>query len=97
MEYAAGPPSRWLVTLKDGSTIEVWADVYCVQEGQYQFESFMKASLDEQRHVRVTAASRQPSSNVVILIARVPASLVESIEGGPVDVDEEAELIDASE
>ena len=26
MNLAAGPPSQWLVTLHDGSVIEVWAD-----------------------------------------------------------------------
>ena len=46
MEYAAGPPSQWLVTLKDGSTLEVWADSYCEQQGEFQFESLVEASRD---------------------------------------------------
>jgi hypothetical protein len=85
MEYAAGPPSQWLVTLKDGSIIEVWADSYCEQQGRYLFESLVAASPDEQRQVRVTATGRDPAGKVLILIAQIPAAVVSSVVGGPVE------------
>lgn len=97
MEYAAGPPSQWLVTLKDGFTIEVWADSYCEQQGEFRFESLVEASRDEQRYVRVTAASRRPGSKVLILIARIPAAIVSSITGGPIEIGAEAEPVETSE
>ncbi|MBR7831398.1 hypothetical protein KDK95_34155 [Actinospica sp. MGRD01-02] len=97
MEYAAGPPSQWLLTLKDGSTIEVWADSYCEEQDQFQFESLVEASHEEQRHVKVTATGRQPTSKVLILVARIPAVLVSSIEGGPVEIDGRAGPVDTSD
>lgn len=97
MEYAAGPPSRWVLTLKDGSTIEVWADSYCEEQDQFRFESLVEATHEEQRHVKVTATGRELTSKVLILIARIPAALVSSIEGGPVEIAGEAEPVDTSD
>lgn len=77
--------------MKDGSIIEVWADSYCEQQDWYLFESLVAASSDEQRHVSVTANGRDPAGKVLILIARIPAAVVSSVVGGPVEIEPEAQ------
>jgi hypothetical protein len=85
MEFAAGPPSRWFVTLKSGSTMEIWADGYSEETDHFLFDAYVHATLAEQRHVEVTGRSPADAENVLIVMARVPAVDVESIWGGPVD------------
>ncbi|WP_147341040.1 hypothetical protein [Actinomadura logoneensis] len=85
MEFAAGPPSRWILTLKSGSEIEIWADSYSDEGDHYRFDAYVRASLDEQRQVEVTSRSPGRAENVLIVVARVPVAEVESLYGGPVD------------
>jgi hypothetical protein len=85
MEFAAGTPSRWFVTLKSGSTIEIWADSYSEESDHFLFDMYVLASPVEQQHVEVTSRSPGSVNNVLIVAARVPTVEVESIWGGPVD------------
>jgi hypothetical protein len=85
MEFSAGPPSRWFVTLKSGSTIEIWADSYSEEADHFLFDAYVRASVAEQQHVEVTSRSPANAENVLIVIARVPTAEVDSIWGGPVD------------
>ncbi|WP_406270830.1 hypothetical protein OH799_29535 [Nocardia sp. NBC_00881] len=77
--------------MKSGSTIELWADAYREESDHYVFSAFVHASLDEQRHVEVESRGAGKGENVVIVMARVPTVEVESINGGPVGFDFEAD------
>ncbi|WP_329252759.1 hypothetical protein OG417_09485 [Actinoallomurus sp. NBC_01490] len=90
MECAAGPPGRWFVTLKSGSTLEVWAHTYTEETGQYLFCAFISASPEEEQHIEVANPSRVPGSVAIAVLAKVPAREVASIEG-PVDLGDEAD------
>jgi hypothetical protein len=37
MELITGPPSYWIVTLKSGAGVELWADMFSRSEGFYEF------------------------------------------------------------
>ncbi|WP_141579336.1 hypothetical protein [Actinomadura sp. WMMA1423] len=90
MEFASGPPSRWILTLRSGSEIEIWADGYSREGDHYLFDAYVRASPDEQRQVEVTSRSPGSAENVLIVVARVPVAEVEALYGGPVDPDQEA-------
>ena len=87
MEFAAGPPGRWFVTLNSGSTLEVWAHVYTEVTGQYLFCAFLSATPEEEQHIEVANPDRVPGSVPIAVLAKVPAREVASIEG-PVDLED---------
>ncbi|TDC40496.1 hypothetical protein E1281_38240 [Actinomadura sp. KC345] len=79
------------MTLKSGSQVEIWADGYSEEGDHYLFNAFVRASVEEQRHVEVTSRSPASVEKVLIVIARVPTADVESLFGGPVGPDESPE------
>ncbi|WP_123809669.1 hypothetical protein [Micromonospora globispora] len=48
MEFAAGIPSRWIVTLRSGAVMELAADAYSEADGQLLFNVLVDATADEQ-------------------------------------------------
>jgi hypothetical protein len=81
MNFAAGPPSQWLITLRSGAVIELAADGYTEQDGQALFSVLADATPDEQKQLHVL--DWPPSAPlVVILVARIPMTEVAEIEGG---------------
>lgn len=74
----------WLVRLKSGSEIEVWADFHDSEpvDGEWKFGVLVEASADEQQAVRVENRTVPPSDRCVITVARIPAGEVDSIVGG---------------
>ena len=80
--FAAGPPSKWRVTMKSGSEIELWADAFGSEpvDGYWEFHLLVDATADEQREVRISSETVPPSTRCGIVIARVPAAEVELIE-----------------
>ncbi|MFE3444436.1 hypothetical protein ACFXNW_15515 [Nocardia sp. NPDC059180] len=91
VEFLAGPPSRWIVTLKSGSIIELWADGYSEESDHYVFSTLVRASHEEQLHVEVESRDRVTGEKVVMVVARVPAVEVASLYGGPIDLEVEAD------
>ncbi|WP_460363470.1 hypothetical protein [Actinocorallia lasiicapitis] len=85
MEFFAGTPSRWFVTLLSGSTMELWADMFSEESDHYEFVHLVHASIEEQRHVVLVDLNPEGRENVAIVAARIPKSDVDYIEGGPVD------------
>ena len=57
------------VALRTGSEIELWADAYSVEEGQYVFCVLVDANHEEQLDVRVCARSVPPTDRVIIAVA----------------------------
>ena len=81
MNLAAGPPSRWLVTLLDGSVIEVWADSVEGLTGpedqrDYVFGNLMDIRPEDQKGFDITARTPTNPSRGVVTVARFPSACV---------------------
>jgi hypothetical protein len=73
----AAPPERWLVTLADGSAVEVWADSVEGLSGpedqrDYLFGNFMDIDPADQYAFDVTATTPGNPGRVVVTVARFP-------------------------
>ncbi|BCJ55069.1 hypothetical protein Asp14428_65440 [Actinoplanes sp. NBRC 14428] len=82
MEFAAGPPSQWLVTLKSGAVIQVAADAYTEEAGYGLFSVLADASADEQQEIEVLSARPEGGRRVDFLVAKIPLSEVAKVVGG---------------
>jgi len=71
--------SRWNVTLKDGSVVEVWADGFEELEGFYSFGVLVDAEGEVPGDVLVTNRTPSNDARVVIAFARFPISSVSEI------------------
>jgi hypothetical protein len=86
MELAAGPPSHWIVTLVDGSRVDVWADAVTgvsdktAHDEQIVFGVLMDIDIDLQDQFEVTARGRVLSRRVEVAVARFPRGCVEDVE-----------------
>src|SRR5690348_16829427 len=81
VEFAAGPPSQWLVTLRSGATMELAADGYAEHDGQAIFSVIATATPDEREQVHIldwpVGAHR-----IVMLVAKIPVTEIAEISGG---------------
>jgi hypothetical protein len=81
VQFAAGPPSQWLVTLHSGAVIELAADGYTEHDGHALFSVLADVTPDEQREVRVL--DWPPAAPfVTVLVAKIPMTEVAKIVGG---------------
>lgn len=81
MGYAAGPPSRWVVTLVDGSRVQVWADAVQGLAGpdddrDYLFGCLMDVDEAEQAGLEITARTPSNPRRVEVAVARFPRGSV---------------------
>lgn len=74
MDFAGGPPTRWLVTLADGSVIEIWADGYSEEDGVVVFSVLVDATAEEQQVLEVTGRTPSRPERVIITVARIPVT-----------------------
>jgi len=87
-ELAAGPPARWLVTLDDGSQVEVWADAVTALSGpederDYTFGVFMDIEPEDQDGFEVTARTpRGDRRRVEVAVTRFPRVSVRKVMSG---------------
>jgi hypothetical protein len=85
MELAAGPPAHWVVTLADGSQVDVWADAVTglTEKTAYQehivFGVLMDMDVDLQDEFEVTARSPARSRRVDVAVARFPRECVRDV------------------
>ena len=83
VRLAAGPPSRWVVTLADGSTVEVWADAamgLSDDNGDYVFGLLMDIDEACQQGFEVTARTPSNPLRVEVAVARFPRTAVLRVE-----------------
>jgi hypothetical protein len=86
MELAAGPPSHWIVTLVDGSQVDVWADAVTGLTAKTAhlehivFGVLMDIDVDLQDQFEVTARAPARSRRVEVAVARFPRGLVQDVE-----------------
>jgi hypothetical protein len=83
MIFAAGIPSRWLVTLRSGSVIELAADSYSEIDGDLWFDVLVDAHPEEQSQMVVTWRVPHSPGRVGVLVAKIPAAEVASVVTAP--------------
>jgi hypothetical protein len=71
-----------MVTLVNGSVVEVWADGYSEVEGTLVFSILVDATPDEQQVLEVTGPSPSRPERVIITVARFP---MVTVQGPPTD------------
>ncbi|GAA2995530.1 hypothetical protein GCM10020229_05090 [Kitasatospora albolonga] len=74
MEFAAGVPSAWHVTLRSGALIELWADAYAMEKDAYVFSVLVRAAAAEQAELEVSARTPTDPDRIDIVVARLPRS-----------------------
>lgn len=85
MELAAGPPAHWIVTLVDGSQVDVWADAVTgltektAHHEHIVFGVLMDMDVDLQDGFEVTARGAAPSRRVEVAVARFPRGCVQHV------------------
>ena len=78
MQFAAGPPSKWLVFLRgNGEVIEVWADSVSEEDGYFVFSILVDATPEEQADVDVTGRTPTNPKRVIMTVARFPAATID--------------------
>lgn len=86
MESVAGPPAHWIVTLVDGSQIDVWADAVTglnektAHHEHIVFGVLMDIDLDLQDQYEVTARAPVRSRRVEVAVTRFPRRSVQNVE-----------------
>ncbi|MBU2670570.1 hypothetical protein KOI35_44430 [Actinoplanes bogorensis] len=81
MEFAAGPPNKWVVTLRSGAVLELAADSYNEENGNAEFHILADATADEQEILEIVSRGAG-GRRVIVLVARIPMAEVGSIAGG---------------
>jgi len=84
MELAAGPPSRWRVTLTTGAVVDVWADsvtglASADDNRDYEFGCLMDIEPDVQHRFEISARTPARPSRVEVVVARFPRECVADI------------------
>ena len=83
VEFAAGIPSRWIVTLRSGGVMELAADAYSEEDGQLLFNVLVEADADEQDQVVIDWRTPNNARRVGIVVAKVPAAEVADLYTAP--------------
>lgn len=81
MWSSTSPPSRWKVTLADGSVAEVWADAVEGLSGPedgrgYLFSNLVDVAPSEQAAFEVNARTPTRPERVSVTVARFPRNAV---------------------
>jgi hypothetical protein len=84
MQFAAGTPAMWRLTLTSGRTMELWAHGYSTEpeDGFWVFDVLVDASAEEQDRFRVHNQTVPASQRCTAVVARIPTSDVVSMVGG---------------
>ncbi|WP_214109713.1 hypothetical protein [Acrocarpospora catenulata] len=83
MNFVAGVPSRWLVTLHSGSVIELAADCYSEADGDLLFSILVDATPEEQSQMVVEGRTPYDPARVIVLVAKIPVAEVADILTAP--------------
>jgi hypothetical protein len=83
MEFGVGVPSRWVVKLHTGETIELGADGYTEAEGYLIFSVLVNATVEEKAELETLWGVRYGSHWSGATVAKIPAGAVASVETQP--------------
>jgi hypothetical protein len=82
MKLAAGPPTHWIVTLADGTEVDIWADAVTgltektAHHEHIVFGVLMDIAVGLQDQFEVTARPVKPDPRVEVAVARFPRDCV---------------------
>ncbi|HXH80793.1 hypothetical protein [Nocardioides sp.] len=82
MGFAFLPPSRWRVTLADGSIVDVWADGYTggdADQKDYEFSVIIDLDPDDETKYEVSPDALEIRGGAVVTVARFPRASVGDI------------------
>ncbi len=84
MEFAAGAPARWVVTLTNGGQVDVWADAVTGLSGpddgrDYVFGVLVNVAPDQQSAFEVLARNPSDPNRVEVAVARFPRAVVAAV------------------
>jgi hypothetical protein len=85
MMELAGPPAHWVVTLTDGSEVDIWADAVTgltektAHLEHITFGKLMDIDIGLQDQFEVTASGTAPGPRVEVAIARFPRICVRDV------------------
>jgi hypothetical protein len=71
--------TRWNLTLRDGSIIQVWASSYEERDGTYLFDALAKVPQVHQTRLAISDKTPSDPEQVMVTLVRVPAQLVETV------------------
>ena len=71
--------SGWNLTMRDGTSIQIWADSYGEEDGAYVFGVLANVPQPEQERLDINARTPSDPERVVVTLARIPSELVEMI------------------
>jgi len=78
VEFVAGPPTKWSLTLRDSrDVVEVWADSVSEQDGCFVFSTLVDATPDEQALLDITGRTPSNPARVIATVARFPVAAVD--------------------
>jgi hypothetical protein len=78
MRFAAGPPRQWTIKLRDGTTVEVWADGFQRDGDDYTFSSLFDLDAAEEvpKDALVMGATPSNPRRFLLAVARIPKAAV---------------------
>lgn len=72
--------SQWRVSLRSGLTLDLWADSYSEEGGEFLFGVLADVPMDEQREVRICDRSPDSQQRVVVVLAAIKSDEVAEIK-----------------
>jgi hypothetical protein len=72
-------PSGWEVTLVSGHLVQVWADAYAEEDGDYVFSALIRSEREPEAHIAIQARAPADPSLFDVALARFPAASVVKI------------------
>ncbi|GIJ07855.1 hypothetical protein Van01_10690 [Micromonospora andamanensis] len=83
VEFAAGVPGRWIVTLRSGGVLELAADAYSEEDNHLLFNVLVDADDDEQGQMLVDWRIPNMPRRVGMVVAKVPVAEVADLYTAP--------------
>lgn len=83
MRFAAGAPTRWAVELRDGTTVEIWADGFQREGDHYTFSALFDLDEGESLPPDAVVMGETPSDprRFILAVARIPKAAVQLLRG----------------
>ena len=75
-------PSPWVVALRSGAKLVVWAGGFSEYPNEYVFSNVIEAEPEQEASLDVPRRLPANPRRVVMVVARIPVDLVESVRFG---------------
>jgi len=74
-----GGLTRWLVTLRSGAVIELWADGYHEVDGQHVFGVLADVPVEDQQGLRISGSAPTDPRRVIVTLSSIPSAEVDKV------------------